>query len=213
MTPRVDLAWEAVQPARIRALLAAIGWRSGPADEMRIEGLALRVVQGTGPDRLRTVGEPHASPGLPRPRAGLRLLATGIATIDTERAATERGGEVRGLRPDTLLGARVALAATSGWVLLEPSREGRLAATLARNGEGPAALYLGTPEAMLEAAVQAVEELGMHPRRGEGPFGPQILAWSRPPWGPHILLVPGRGDAGSPDVAALEPVRPVPSGS
>jgi hypothetical protein len=88
-----------------------------------------------------------------------RLIGRGWASVDLERAADELG-EL--LQPGTsfedaprsvLLGARCLRGrarrdgdATSDWiVLLEPDTEGRLAAFLARSGEGWAATWSSPP--------------------------------------------------------------------
>ncbi len=90
-----------------------------------------------------------------RPRLGALdgsdVVALGVATVDRERAAAElRHLAFQAASDDELLGAR-ALAAPlpSGrsLLLLEPSREGRLTAFLARHGEGLAALYVAGPAA------------------------------------------------------------------
>ena len=69
-----------------------------------------------------------------------------MATVDLERAAAELPGLAFQPAPDDeLLGARVlATSLPSGRTLrlLEPIREGRLTAFLARHGEGLAVLYV-----------------------------------------------------------------------
>jgi hypothetical protein len=75
-------------------------------------------------------------------------------------------------------------------VLLEPNTEGRLAATLARVGEGPAALYLQPVHATLARIRDELRRAGRPTSViGEGPFGRQALVLGRPAWGPHVLLV------------------------
>jgi hypothetical protein len=118
----------------------------------------------------------------------VRLRAVAIATVDLERAGAAFGGLLEELPRDPLLGARVARAAGPGVVVAEPTSEGRLAATLARVGEGPTALYVAAGPAALDGIQARLISLGERPRRGDGPFGPQLLAWTRPPWGPHVLL-------------------------
>jgi hypothetical protein len=76
-------------------------------------------------------------------------------------------------------------------VLLEPSTEGRVAASLARDGEGPCALYL-RPAAGLDAWTEAARERGVTlSARREGPFGDQVLLASGPS-GPHVIVTEGR---------------------
>jgi hypothetical protein len=88
-----------------------------------------------------------------RPRLGsideAAVAAIGVATVDGERAAAGLPGlAFRPVPDDEPLGARVLAAPlTSGrtLLLLEPTREGRLTAFLARHGEGLAALFVVDP--------------------------------------------------------------------
>ncbi len=74
------------------------------------------------------------------------VIGLGVATVDGERAAAGLPGlAFRRAPDDELLGARVFVAPLPTGrtlLLLEPSREGRLTAFLARHGEGLAALYV-----------------------------------------------------------------------
>jgi hypothetical protein len=116
---------------------------------------------------------------------GRDLLAIGWATVDLERAAsafTEMA--IEAVASDDLLGARASVAAPPTGpriVFLEPVTEGRLAAFLARRGEGPAALYLIVP---VSKDVRAVLSLS-----GSGPFGPQSLVRGGLRDGPYLLVV------------------------
>ncbi len=211
MNGAVTLAWEAHEPERIRDLLSALGFRSKPGGRLTIPGLDLTIVQIDGPDRLG----PAAGSGLagaPEDQAGARtrLLAVGVATVDLERAAAASGRRLPALLPDSLLGARAAATDDSRVVLLEPATEGRLAATLARHGEGPAALYLAVGPAGVMAMADRLLALGEGPRFGSGPFGRQLLASTRHPSGPYLLVVargPAPGAAGPADDAwaTIEP--------
>jgi hypothetical protein len=127
-------------------------------------------------------------PGAAPPDAP-RLLALGVATVDVERAAGSFGGLVEWLPDDVLLGARVARSAEPRVVLLEPATEGRLAATLARAGEGPAALYLEVASQQLGMAIARLGARGATTVAGAGPLGSQLLVRAGPPWGPHLVLV------------------------
>ena len=76
-------------------------------------------------------------------------------------------------------------------VLLEPSTEGRAAASLARDGEGPCALYL-RPAGGLDAWLDAAREGGVTASaRRDGPFGAQVLLAGSPA-GPHVIVTEGR---------------------
>jgi hypothetical protein len=126
-----------------------------------------------------------------RPADAVRPIALGWATVELDRAAAELAGEL-GWSPDSFapapdseaLGARcrVARGALLGGlmlVILEPAREGRLAGTLARQGEGPAAVWLareGSPMA---------EAPGPRP----GPFGAERDAPGGRVGGLHGFLV------------------------
>ena len=131
---------------------------------------------------------------IPGVRPGQTVLGVGWATVDAERAATElarrwpRSAPFEAGTRESLLGAACLVGrpvAHDGrpvrLVVLEPVREGRLAASLARHGEGPAALWLaggpGTPDG------------GPVSRRAGGPFGPERLVLGGPAGGPHLLVV------------------------
>ncbi|HXR26379.1 MAG TPA: hypothetical protein VN771_00830 [Candidatus Baltobacteraceae bacterium] len=77
------------------------------------------------------------------------VIALGVATVDNVRAAAELPGlAFRPAPDDELLGARVLAAPLPSGrtlLLLEPTREGRLTAFLARHGEGLATLFVAGP--------------------------------------------------------------------
>jgi hypothetical protein len=131
----------------------------------------------------------------------LRLAGLGWATVELDRAADELGmwlGDA--LAPDApdatdpLLGARARLRAAGGLpgdavALLEPSTEGRLAASLARDGEGPAALYL-RPAAGLRAWAADARGRGVAlSARRVGPLGTSVLVVGGAVAGPHLVIV------------------------
>ena len=126
-------------------------------------------------------------------------IAVGWATVELDRVeaafATSYPGAVTStveLGVDELLGAHVRLlrpgiAGLPALVLLEPSTEGRLAATLARHGEGPAAIWL---ESRREAATDPIDhETVRRSIPGVGPFGLEVLLLDGPLHGPHRLVV------------------------
>jgi hypothetical protein len=120
-----------------------------------------------------------------------RLIAVGWATVDMDRAAAELAVELGLTAPAFLraadsivLGARCRVAdgvLTGGarLAILEPGTEGRLAAALARHGEGPSVTWAQS----LEAANQRSASLR------PGPFGPERLQPGGPPQGPFLLLI------------------------
>jgi hypothetical protein len=177
--------------------------REGPDDTPRVAG---RLMLEPVPDGE----EPPAARDEPDP---LVLLGLGWATVELDRAEAELemwlgprpGGAGAGaaVTPvDEHLGARAVLREGGGlpgaWtVLLEPSTEGRVAASLARDGEGPSALYL-RPAVGLDAWADAARQRGVtFGGRREGPFGDQVLL-SAGPAGPHVIVTEGRSPVPDP---------------
>ncbi len=134
-----------------------------------------------------------AAPGLPA------LVGVAWATVELDRAADELDpwllpADGRTDTQEPHLGARVRVRATealpgSAILLVEPSKEGRLAASLARDGEGPCALYLCPPEG-LDAWVEGARRRGVTVSgRRIGPLGPSVLVPGLAIAGPHIVVV------------------------
>jgi hypothetical protein len=132
----------------------------------------------------RILGALAAAPGKP--------LALGWATVDRDRAAAELAPELgtsaAAFLPaadSIVLGARcrVAYGVLPGGqplAILEPLTEGRLAASLARSGEGPAVTWSRSGES---------EHGGRRSTARPGPFGFERLEPGRPTYGPFSLLV------------------------
>jgi hypothetical protein len=147
-------------------------------------------------ERLMGFGE--ASGAAFPPSVVGRMVALGWATVDLERAVQELGGALGipaqrfTVAADTeLLGARCRVASAalpdgSSLVVLEPATEGRLAATLARLGEGPAVIWLAAPDG-LAGGDPGTAVAASSGRRG--PFGQERLVLGGPAHGPHRLLV------------------------
>lgn len=123
-----------------------------------------------------------------------RALAVGWTTVELDRAAGELahllvpGAAFADATPCEHLGAwcrigrvRPGVAAADIVVLLEPSTEGRLAATLARHDEGWWVTW--------EAADGAADEDPVLSSERPGPLGPERLVLGGPATGPHRLLV------------------------
>jgi hypothetical protein len=114
---------------------------------------------------------------------GARLVGVGWATVDLERTLAGlpdpwvAGPETE--EPSLGARARVVRTGAVALVVLEPSTEGRLAAALARRGEGIACLYVAGEE---PGAGRRATALG-----GEG----RLLPHDRP-WGPFVILVADR---------------------
>jgi hypothetical protein len=124
---------------------------------------------------------------------GARTLATLWATVDIERTLAER--EIVESTPaagDALLGARVVIVRAAmpqpPVAIVEPLTEGRLAATLARHGEGPAGRYIAVADGLEPARARAAAS-GIDVSRVEpGPFGRSMLVLLGPATGPHLIL-------------------------
>lgn len=127
---------------------------------------------------------------------GGRLLAVGWTTVELDRAAEELadllvpGATFAQATSCEHLGAscrvgqvRPGVVPAEIVVLLEPSTEGRLAATLARHDEG----WQVTWEAADEATARTVD-LVLSVER-PGPLGPERLLLGGPATGPHRLVV------------------------
>jgi hypothetical protein len=148
------------------------------------------------------------------PLGELTVVALGYAILDLDQAEADANATIAhdGARPapdDALLGARCRIVVTpSGpWiVLLEPSTEGRLAASLARYGQVPIVEYLApTTHGAGTVAAASSSGIALSPPTG-GPLGLERLVLGNPPWGPHLILVDEdpRG-ALQPPTATIEP--------
>ena len=129
-----------------------------------------------------------------------RPAAVGWATVDLDRAASELGTAL-GIAADRFLDAapspslgarcRVAADAIAGGVtlvLLEPATEARLAATLARHDEGPAAVWLAVAD--VPAALDKLRLAGVTVgSEDQGPLGPERFLFGGPIHGPYRLLL------------------------
>jgi hypothetical protein len=155
----------------------------------------------TTADLEQLLGADDIGDALDRVRAAVepRRVVGGWATVELDRAEVEVAAALAG-RPglgepraepapdERLLGARCRLLRFPGGreiLLLEPSTEGRLAAALARRGEGSVALYLFVDAGAVERARRAGFRLSS---LGRGPFGPERLVLAGRRWGPFLLL-------------------------
>lgn len=132
--------------------------------------------------------------------AGTRPIAIGWATVELDRAAAELAAAF-GLEDDEFepaprsvaLGCvcRIATGALPDGVslaLLEPDTEGRLAASLARLGEGPAVVWLRVEGSMTAADTLRTAAFPVSAER-DGPLGPERLIVGGPIHAPQRLLV------------------------
>ena len=122
----------------------------------------------------------------------VEVVAVIWATVDLDRLVAEMGLPAESLPDDTLLGATVRLVRPPGEdaiALLEPTTEGRLAATLAKSGEGPAGHYVRATDGLARVIAHATATgIGMK-RANDGPFGPSALVLGGPATGPHLIIV------------------------
>ena len=135
-----------------------------------LDAAVARVAAGTAADRL-----------------GLPVLALGWATVDHERAAADLARAAphavpfEPAPPESILGAACLLGrpAPIRLAILEPTTEGRLAATLARQDEGPAVLWVsGDPPPGVTLSAPS-----------NGPFGRERLVLGGRLGGSHVLVV------------------------
>jgi hypothetical protein len=125
-----------------------------------------------------------------------RVMATLWATVDADRAIRELRTDdepfVQTLTDDALLGASIRLISPEQGAVIavaEPNTEGRLAASLARAGEGPVGRYVATTVPLPEVARRAAAAGIVLSRPADGPFGPSVLVLGGPSAGPHLILV------------------------
>ena len=139
-------------------------------------------------------GRPSTPEPPVHPAQVVSLAAVGWATVDATRTAEAFAPlHFEPAGADQALGASVlaASAADPAVLLLEPHTEGRLAAALARHGEGPVALYIRVEAGrwsrhrpMLQDAGERIERVPEPPLGGAA----WLLRPSRP-WGPFLVLV------------------------
>jgi hypothetical protein len=173
--------------------LDIVPWvREGPKDDPTPEGrLLFEPIPSGGP-----------APVL-RPDAAITLAAVAWSTVELDRAEADLDPWLVPADPahgdgdaaaDPHLGAHARRRRTSALpgatiVFAEPNTEGRLAASLARDGEGPAALYLATAAGLdafvADARLRHVQVSARRP----GPMGPAVLLAGHVIAGPHILVV------------------------
>jgi hypothetical protein len=121
-------------------------------------------------------------------------LARIWATVDLDRTLASLGiepGTAPAMR-DALLGARVIVLPPgpdrASLAVAEPITEGRLAATLARHGEGPAGRYVAVLDGLGMTRDRANASGIAVSRVEDGPFGPSMLLLTGPVSGPHLIL-------------------------
>ena len=223
---RLLVTWAATDPDALAGRLRTLGFAIAGRDRLVFPSGEVRLVRADRRHAADRLLEPRWEPaakgadsgaasggasGPVHPNGVGDLAALGWATVDADRAtaATQRDADFSftTLPDDEHLGARVAgsLDRRPATLVLEPATEGRLAATLVRGGEGPAALYLVAGAGGLErlvAAGWAAREVpaGAGAAAGArvavgaaairpGPLGPALLLPGGVAWGPHLLVV------------------------
>lgn len=145
-----------------------------------------------GADELR-----RALPAAKRILGSAFRLVFGWATVDLDRAALDAAAGAlirsRDVSDDVLLGARCRLVSIGARerevILLEPATEGRIAASLARFGEGLVVLYLLVSREKLEVVTDELVRAGLVlSAEASGPFGRERLVAGGPAWGAHLLI-------------------------
>lgn len=193
----LDIRWLSNDPGALAARLRDAGLAFGADGVLSLPSATIRIVRAAGPaDRLAVEDVENGAPSSGRPRSGAidDLVAVGWATVDRERFLADlAAASTEGLARDPHLGAFAIRHRASGpgpqVLILEPDTEGRLAASLARSGEGPAALYFSA-DGGLDAFVagsrhRRVQVSSIRP----GPLGPSVVLLGGPMWGPHLLVV------------------------
>jgi hypothetical protein len=199
MVPRQvpEIRWSTADPAGLIARLRESGFAFDGDGVMPFPSATIRIEPGAGrTERLAVeAGAPSAGVGV-RPHAnGIDdVVAIGWATVDRERYLADLGaGSNVELPRDPHLGAFAiqhdATRPGPQVLVLEPDTEARLAATLVRSGEGPAAIYLsarrGLDAFVADARRRDTPVTSVQP----GPFGPSVVLLAGPPWGPHLIVV------------------------
>ena len=158
----------------------------------------LEAVRSGGAQGARAHGTDADEPGSRARSCAWRLVALGWVTVEIDRLAAEHGLVAIPVGPDRLLGARCAAVEGTAVVLLEPDTEGRVAASLARGGEGPAVLYVA-PDLSRDAAARIIDgrsvalaEAGLSASAiAAGPFGRSLVLGGGRAWGPHLVFCEG----------------------
>lgn len=208
------LVWLSADRPRLERWLARIGLVPGADHTLRWTAGSVRLVASPdGAERLVLEPDPSAAAPAPADRpidAAFELLGVGWATVEIDRAATEFPmATFAGAPDDPLLGAFARRSVADGrLVLLEPSTEGRLSATLARWGEGPVALYLAYrgDERPFSGAGKVATAVVSTVR--DGPFGPSAILLGGPITGPHVILVVVEAADGARSDDGTDPPQP-----
>jgi hypothetical protein len=175
--------WRTSDHVGVTNRFRGLGFDVDPEGRIRLDGGLIRIEEAARAD-LAAVEQLEIEEGASHeersshPNGIARLVAVGVGAIDLERAVSDFGGPVRPGAPDRLLGAATSIAIDVPVVFLEPTTEGRLAASLARFGPSAVALYVGTGGPLPASPGAATD----------GPFGRCGLLGGTPIWGPHLIV-------------------------
>ncbi len=194
------LHWLHPAPERLTAWLAEVGFEvtfGVPVPRLKLWPtlIEIRATTDTRDERLALVGSAPAPPVSRRhehPNGINGVVAIGLASVDAERAIAELGsGHFQPAQPDEWLGAR-AWQGPPGrprLIMLEPLTEGRLAAALARHGEGAVALYLVSSRPPAAGLARVLDR----PRTWPGGAAARLVGVPARPWGPFLFVVDEMG--------------------
>jgi len=212
----IHLVWQTAEPRALASRLVRVlgladdiplATGGGPID-LGTATLEVATLASGGPRHDRLAWRDDAGTVATAGRlARYRLVALGIATVDADRYALERGWSVAQAGRDPALGAVAAVVGPKAsdvadpaspspvlTILLEPDTEGRIAASLARSGEGLAALFLAPLDSIAEAHSAAVVRGVVFTVLSTGLLGRQLTVAGGPAWGPHIVIVERDGE-------------------
>jgi hypothetical protein len=192
----LDIRWSTRDPDALVARLRESGFTVESGRVVAFPSATIGIDAGTSSTDRLEIAEGSASPGSPpgpHPNGVEDVLAIGWATVDHERFVAGLGlGAVEQLPDDPHLGAFVVRhgLARPSTLIVEPSTEGRLSATLARSGEGPTAIYLGLGAGGVEAFAAAARPgaIAVSTVR-PGPLGPSVVLLGGRIWDPVVVLV------------------------
>jgi hypothetical protein len=146
-----------------------------PSFGLGTDRLVIRRGRGSDPLGITELHPPALDDGA---MDGPRVVAFGLATVDQARFVRDLDlGEVAAGPDEELLGAwSWRPVASSRIVVLEPSVDGRLAAALARGGEGPLILYLASGTGLgTGGRPTALGRRGTLLELGPGPLAPNVI--------------------------------------
>jgi hypothetical protein len=192
----LDIRWSTRDPDALVARLRGAGFAVESGRVLAFPSATIGIDAGTSPTDRLEIAEGSASPGSstgPHPNRVEDVLAVGWATVDRERFVAGLGiGAVAQLPDDPHLGAFVVRHGLTRplALVIEPATEGRLAATLARSGEGPTAIYLGLGAGGMQRFAAAAHP-GGNPVSAvrPGPLGPSGILLGGAVWDPAVVLV------------------------